>query len=42
MDLKTTLSYYRGKSEMQETDMLKMDSLYKSEQIGQKVNELIL
>ena len=35
-DLKTTLSYYRGKSEMQEKDMLKMDSLYKLEQVGQK------
>jgi hypothetical protein len=26
---------------MQETDMLKMDSLYKSEQLGQKAKELI-
>jgi len=26
---------------MQETDMLKMDSLYKSEQIGQKAKDLI-
>ena len=41
-DLKTTLSYYRGKSEMQEKDMLKMDSLYKSEQLGQKAKKLIL
>jgi len=41
-DLKTTLSYYRGKSEMQETDMLKMDSLYRSEQLGQRAKELIL
>ena len=40
--LETTLSYYRGKSEMQVTDMLKMDSLYKSEQLGQKVKELML
>ena len=41
-DLKTTLSYYRGKSEMQETDMLKMDSLYRSEQLGQRAKELML
>jgi len=27
---------------MQEKDMLKMDSLYKSEQLGQKAKELIL
>ena len=27
---------------MQEKDMLKMDSLYKSEQLGQKVKDLIL
>ena len=41
-DLKTTLSYYRGKSEMQEIDMLNLYSLYKSEKLGQKVKEFIL
>ena len=40
-DLKTTLSYYRGSTEMQEEDMLKMDNLYKSEMIGLKAAALL-
>ena len=40
-DLKTTLSYYRGTTEMQEEDMLKMDNLYKSEMIGLKAAALL-
>ena len=40
-DLKTTLSYYRGSTEMQEEDMLKMDNLYKSEMVGLKAAALL-
>ena len=41
-DLKTTLSYYRGSTEMQEEDMMKMDSIYKSEMNGLKAESLIV
>ena len=40
-DLKTTLSYYRGSTEMQEEDMLKMDDIYKSEMTGLKAESLL-
>ena len=41
-DLKTTLSYYRGSTEMQEEDMLKMDDIYKAEMIGLKAKSLLV
>ncbi|MDC0554102.1 site-specific integrase [Flavobacteriaceae bacterium] len=40
-DLKTTLSYYRGSTEMQEEDMLKMDDIYKAEMVGLKAESLL-
>jgi integrase len=40
-DLKTTLSYYRGSTEMQEEDMIKMDNIYKAEMMGLKAQELL-
>ena len=40
-DLKTTLSYYRGSTEMQEEDMLKMDDIYKAEMVGLKVKNIL-
>jgi len=36
-DLKTTMRYYRGKSEMQQKDMLLMDSMYQKEIVGNQV-----
>ena len=41
-DLKTTLSYYRGSTEMQEEDMLKMDDIYKAEMVGLKAESLLV
>ena len=41
-DLKTTLSYYRGSTEMQEEDMLKMDDIYKAEMIGLQAKQLLV
>ena len=41
-DLKTTLSYYRGSTEMQEEDMLKMDAYIEAEMTGLKVKKLLL
>lgn len=40
-DLKTTMSYYRGKSEMHQKDLLKMDDMYKKEITGEKAKELL-
>ena len=40
-DLKTTLSYYRGSTEMQEEDMLKMDDIYKAEMVGLKAKSIL-
>ena len=40
-DLKTTLSYYRGSTEMQEEDMLKMDDIYKAEMVGLKARSIL-
>ena len=40
-DLKTTLSYYRGGTEMQQEDMKKMDNLYKSEETLIKAESLL-
>ena len=40
-DLKTTLSYYRGGTEMQQEDMNKMDNLYKSEETLIKAESFI-
>ena len=41
-DLKTTLSYYRGSTEMQEEDMLRMDDIYKAEITGLKAESLLV
>ena len=41
IDLKTTLSYYRGSTEMQEEDMLKMDDIYKAEMVGLKAKSIL-
>ena len=41
-DLKTTLSYYRGSTEMQEEDMLKMDDIYKAEMVGLKAKSILV
>ena len=41
-DLKTTLSYYRGSTEMQEEDMLRMDDIYKAEMTGLKAKSLLV
>ena len=41
-DLKTTLSYYRGSTEMQEEDMLRMDDIYKAEMVGLKAKALLV
>ena len=41
-DLKTTLSYYRGSTEMQEEDMLKMDDIYKAEMVGLKAKSILI
>tara|TARA_B100001057_G_scaffold37613_1_gene33976 strand:+ start:258 stop:1475 length:1218 start_codon:yes stop_codon:yes gene_type:complete len=41
-DLKTTLSYYRGSTEMQEEDMLRMDDIYKAEMTGLKAKNLLV
>ena len=41
-DLKTTLSYYRGSTEMQEEDMLKMDDIYNAEMVGLRAKALLV
>jgi integrase len=40
-DLKTTMRYYRGKSEMQQKDMLLMDRMYQKEIVGNQAKKLL-